>query len=124
MSKKLNIKTAKQTDGKVRKEEVSGSQYEPTTLSQLWGETNGSEKYKTLDVEEYKEQLNQMNMSELQGHALEVARVVPIHQRERLEKRLVLEFQRHVAGFLVPKVTHKKDKPVSNEALRIMAECK
>jgi hypothetical protein len=124
---KINLKKAKQTDGKVRKEELtedSNPQYEPTTLAQLWGESNGSEKYKTLKIEEYKESLANMNLSELQSHALEIAQVVPIHQRERLEKRLCLEFQRHVAGFTVPKITHRPEKPASQEALRIMAEVK
>jgi len=119
---KLNLKTANQVDGKVRNEE--SEKYEPTTLAQLWGETNGSEKYKTLDIEEYKTQLSEMNLSELQAHALEVASVVPIHQRERLEKRLFVEFQRHVSGFKVPKVTHKPEKAPSKELLRIMAEVK
>jgi len=124
---KINLKTAKQTDGKVRKEELPETkevQYEPTTLAQMWGESNGSEKYKTLDIEEYKKSLAEMNLSELQSHALEVAHVVPIHQRERLEKRLYLEFQRHVAGFTVPKTTHRVEKPASKELLRIMAEVK
>jgi len=120
---RTKLKNLKQVDGKVHAED-SKTQYEPTTLSQLWGETNGSEKYKTLDLEEYKAELAEMNLSELQGHALEVAHIVPIHQRERLEKRLLTEFQRHVAGFTVPKITHKADKSPNKEALKIMSECK
>lgn len=127
MSKKtkLNLKTAQQIDGKIRKEEDSENpQYEITTLASLWGETNGSERYGTLDVEEYKNQLAEYNTAELQRHAVEVAHVVPATSRERLEKRLVLEFQKYTSGFRVPKIKPQKDKEPSKEVLRIMAECK
>lgn len=121
--KKLN--ELNQVDGKVRKEEDSDTpQYEPTTLSQLFGETNGTERYGTLDVEEYKNQLEEYNSAELRRHAIEVAHVVPAISPERTKKRLILEFQKYTLGFTTPKITHKKDKEPSKEALRIMAECK
>jgi hypothetical protein len=123
--KKLNLNTALQTDGKIRSEEDSENpQYQPTTLSQLFGETNGSERYGTLDIEVYKNTLEGFNSAELRRHAIEVAHVVPAVSSERTIKRLVLEFQKYTAGFTMPRVTHKKDKEPSKEALRIMAECK
>lgn len=116
----------KQIDGKVRKEEEKDNpEYEITSLDQLWhGDAVGFSKYKTMDLEEYKTQLAEYNTSELQRHAVEVAHVVPAISRERLEKRLVLEFQKHINAYRVPKLNKKKDKEPSKEALRIMAEVK
>lgn len=123
--KNNKLSNLKQIDGKIRKEEEQENpQYEPTTLSQLFGESTGSERYGTLDLEEYKTQLAEMNTSELQRHAVEKAHVVPAVSRERLEKRLVLEFQKYTSGFLVPKIKPRKEKEPSKEALRIMAEVK
>jgi hypothetical protein len=121
--KKLN--ESNQTDGKIRSEEDSENpQYQPTTLSQLFGETNGSERYGTLDADEYRTTLEGFNSAELRRHAIEVAHVVPAISSERTIKRLLLEFQKYTLGFTTPRVTHKKDKTPSEEALRIMAECK
>jgi hypothetical protein len=122
---KKKLSELKQTDGRLRpEEELDNPQYEPTTLAMLFQESNGSERYGTLNVEEYKTQLSEYNTAELQRHAVEVAHVVPAVSRERLEKRLVLEFQKYTSGFLIPKTKPKKEKEPSKEALRIMAEVK
>lgn len=120
--KKLN--ELSQIHGKLEPELDNPTQeYEVTTLDQLFGD-NGFSKYSTMDLEEYRAQITDYNTAELRTHAIEVAHVVPSISRERTEKRLLLEFQKHVAGFKTPKITHKVDKKPSKEALRIMAECK
>ena len=125
MSKNKKLNQLNQCDGKIRKEEDSDNlQYEPTTLSQLFGESQGTERYGTLDIETYKSQLAEMNTAELQRHAVEVAHVVPAVARERLEKRLLLEFTKHVTAFTIPKIKAKQDKEPSKAVLKIMSECK
>jgi hypothetical protein len=122
--KKLNIKTANQTDGMLRPEEDSDKpKYQPTTLSQLWGETNGSERYGTQDIEEYTNFLKELNTADLREHATKV-NVVPAASRERLEKRLLIEFQKYTIGFQPVQQLSKKEKPVSKEVLKILSEIK
>ncbi len=127
---KLNLKTASQTHGKLEPElddKNQESKYEITSLDQLWhGDSIGFGKYKTDNLDEYKEFISpdNMNTAELRRHAVEVAHVVPATSRERLEKRLVLEFQKHWAGFRQAKIKPVKDKEPSKEALKIMSEVK
>ena len=123
---KKKLHELKNIDGKIRaEEEQDNPQYEITSLDQLWhGDAVGFSKYQTMDLDEYQTQLTEMNSAELRKHAVEVAHVVPAISRERLEKRLVLEFQKHVNGYRIPKVSQKKDKEPSKAALRIMAEVK
>ena len=121
LNKKLNIKTAKQIHGKLEPE--SQENYETTTLDELWGET-GLARYSTNDLEEYTNSLTEMNGTDLRRHAIEVARVVPALSRERTEKRLILEFKKHVAASRVPKHSQKPEQPASKEILKIMSETK
>lgn len=128
LTKKSKLLSMSQADGKYRPEEDENNEnkqeYEVTSLSMLWGESNGTEKYSTMDVEEYEAQLNDMVSADLRRHAIEVAHVVPSTSVERLKKRLISEFKKHVAQFRVPKYNNKKEKPASKEVLKIMAEAK
>jgi len=121
--RKTLLKNKKQTDGKVRKEDVTGKP-EPTTLAQLWGEEDGLNKYGTTDLEEYKAILKDMNTASLREHAIEVAHVVPGANRDRLEKRLEAEFLKHIRGYTPPEDTRPKERAPSKEALKIMEEVK
>lgn len=115
-----------QIDGKLRKEEetdVSKSKYEITSLDQLFGE-NGFSKYKTMDIGDYKEQISEMDTASLREHAIEVAHVVPSTNRDRLEKRLLIEFQKHINAYQTPRIQQKPEKKPSKEALKIMSEVK
>lgn len=120
---KKKLSELSQTDGKLRKEDTSG-QYEPTTLAQLWGEGHGTDKYGTLNIEEYRAQLKDMNTASLREHAIEVAHIVPGTNRERLEKRLEAEFLKHVKSFTQNKIERPKEKEPTKEVLKIMEEVK
>ena len=65
----------------------------PTTLDQVWGD-NGQSKYGTFNEKEYKDKISGMTRSDIQTHATKLG-VVPVANREMLEKRLVKEFQKH-----------------------------
>lgn len=120
---KKNIKNLKQTDGKVRKEDVTGKP-QVSTLAQLWGEETGLNKYGTTEIDEYRSQIKEMNTASLREHAIEVAHVVPGTNRDRLVKRLEAEFLKHVAAFTPIEDNRPKEKTPSKELLKIMEECK
>ena len=84
----------------------------------MWGDTGGS-RYGTLNVEEYKNQLQGMNRTDIQAHATRLG-VVPVENREMLEKRLTKEFEKHTASYRKP--DSPKTKEVSAEAMRILSE--
>lgn len=120
---KKKLKDLKQTDGKIRSEDVTGRP-DVSTLAQLWGEDSGLNKYGTISLEEYKSQLQDMNTASLREHAIEVAHVVPGTNRDRLVKRLEAVFSKHVEAMTPMKDTRPKEREPSSEALRIMSEVK
>ena len=111
---KKAVKNLSQTHGKEEKS------FEPTTLDQIWGD-DGLSKYKTLDEEEYEKSLREMGKTDLQTHATQIG-LIPVDNRETLMSRLVREFKRHVQKYRPPKVSKKKPKDVSSEALKILRE--
>ena len=112
MPRKRKIEELSQTHGK-----LENVQYK--SLDQIWGDT-GLTKYKTTNLEEYVNFINEMNKSDLQAHANKVG-LVPIDNREMLTKRLVAEFKKFVSTFNVPKTIDnsvnldKKSKDVLSE---------
>ncbi len=113
MTKKLKI--LKQIDGKFD----PITKKEPRTLDEIWGDT-GIYKYQTFDEADYTTQLNSLNKTDLQAHAVKIG-LIPIDNRNILTQRLLREFKKHVASYRddKPKIKSKK---VSFEAIRIMAE--
>jgi len=89
------------------------------TLDQIWGDT-GTSKYNTLDVGVYIDQLKQMNKSDLQSHATTVG-IIPIDNRDLLQKRCVTEFPKYVSSFSVPK-TNLNPIKLTKEAQQILSE--
>tara|TARA_R100000995_G_C3406588_1_gene87413 strand:+ start:187 stop:588 length:402 start_codon:yes stop_codon:yes gene_type:complete len=89
------------------------------TLDQIWGD-NGTGKYKTLDVDVYTEQLDEMNKSDLQSHATRVG-IIPIDNKDLLKKRLITEFQKHVSAYSVPQNNINPIK-LTKEAKKILSE--
>ena len=89
-----------------------------STLDQVWGDT-GESRYGTMDLEEYQGQLKTMNRTDIQAHATKLG-VVPVENREMLEKRLTKEFQKHTNSYAKP--DGKRPKEVSEEARRILSE--
>ena len=95
---------------------------EPTTLDQVWGDT-GVSRYKTMDVNEYESQLNDMNKSDLQAHAQKIG-LLPIDNVTQLRGRLLREFNKHVSAYKRPR-THPHSwstKNLSTEARQILSE--
>ena len=111
-SRKKSIKDISQTHAK--------EEFQPTTLDQIWGDT-GSSAYGTMDEKVYVDKLDNMNLSDLQAHASTVG-IIPIDNREQLEKRLVMEFQKYCSSFAKPSTTQKSHPEISEEGLRILRE--
>ena len=111
-------KTSKKTSKKVYQThgKVEGSR--PSTLDQVWGD-DGFSNYGTLDAEEYKNQIGGMSRAEIQTHATKLS-VVPIENRELLERRLVKEFEKHVASYNRPE--SPRPSPISKEGMKILSE--
>jgi hypothetical protein len=123
-TKKLNLDTAEQAHGKVETKNI-------TRLEQIWGD-DGLWKYSTLEKGQYENSLKEMNTAELRRHASKLG-VMPVANRDRLLKRLVIEFAKHVSLYKAQPLTSSKEgmvkvagskKEVSQEALKIMSECK
>ena len=94
--------------------------FKPTTLDQIWGDT-GLSKYKTLDLDKYKEYLADMNLSDLQAHAVKMG-VYPTDGTEMLKKKLIQEFVGHTNSYKFPKQELKAPKQPSAAILKILAE--
>lgn len=111
MPKKINKNS--QTHGKVES---------PNTLDQIWGDT-GISKYGTLNIEEYKNFINDLNKSDLQSHASKIG-LIPIDNLSTLKERLEREFVKHVSAYTAKSSLEKKEEVLSKEAKDILSEGK
>ncbi len=120
MAKRRNLAQMAQLHGKLEPEldKPLEDKYEPTSLSQLWGD-DGFAKYKTFDRDKYKQELDEMNSADLRSHAAKLG-ILPIPNRDRLTKRLLIEFSRYTSQFQKPK--NILDKSPSRESIQIMKE--
>lgn len=107
-SKKI-LEQLTQTDGKQEN-------FQPTTLSQIWGDT-GIDKYTTLDWNVYLKQIKEMNLSDLRRHSLKIG-IVPAMSRERIEKQLVIKFKQHISNYQRPVNTNLHPKDLSADKLK------
>lgn len=96
--------------------------FKPTTLDQVWGGT-GASKYKTLELDKYKESLAEMNLSDLQAHAIKIG-IIPSDSRDLIIKKLLKEFTLYSNEFKHPINNTKLPVKLSKEALKILAEGK
>ena len=114
-SKKVtkNMKNLSQAHGKEEK-------FEPTTLEQIWGD-DGSSAYGTLNENQYTNQVDEMNMSDLQTHASTVG-IIPIDNRHTLRERLLREFRKHVSSYKKPVHEAQPTSQVDPEVLKILSE--
>jgi hypothetical protein len=94
--------------------------FKPTTLDQIWGDT-GMSKYRTFDEATYMKELNAMNKSDLQSHAMKLG-IMAIDDGDRLKKRLLQEFRNHVISYQIPAKPLNQTTKVSDEAMKILAE--
>lgn len=124
---KKSLKSLHTTHGKLEEtaDNISTSrkkgQYQ--SLDQLFGDNMYSH-YDTLKEDEYTNQLNDLNLSDLQTHATKVG-IMPTDNRERLTKNLLREFNTHVAKYKVPNAPKQEQnnrKQPSAVALKIMSE--
>ena len=91
----------------------------PTTLDQVWGD-DGLWRYDTHEEVVYQARLKEMTRIDMQTHATKVG-LIPVENRDILEKRLLREFRRHVASYNRPTEIDNTLK-ISNEARRILEE--
>jgi hypothetical protein len=106
------MKELKETHGK-----VEGA---PTTLEQIWG-FNELAKYGTLDEAKYKEQVDEMNRTDLETHARRVG-VVIVESSIRLKENLLKEFKNYVFYLRKPATQAKTQPELSKEVKKILSE--
>ena len=97
-------------------------QHKPTTLDQIWGDT-GMSKYRTLDEEEYTQELKEYSKTDLQAHAAKIG-LIPIDNPDQLRKRLLTEFRKYASVYKAPIHARKPSKPLPKEAIKILNEGK
>jgi hypothetical protein len=91
----------------------------PSTLNQVWGD-DGVWKYKTMDVEKYKQQLDEYNLTDLQRHASKIG-IIPVESRARLQDSLMREFKKHISAYNIPNDPPQTEN-ISEEAMKILKE--
>ena len=114
-AKAKKIDSLSQAHGKEEK-------HQPTTLDQIWGDS-GMSKYKTLNEEEYEQQLRDFSRADLQAHAVKVG-LIPIDNSDQLRKRLLTEFRKYASVYKAPIHAKKDEKPLSKQAMKILNEGK
>ena len=121
---KRKLKDLNLIDGQAEKVDESGEKFVPSTLDQLWGDT-GDGRYNTVDYDEYKNQLDEMNTSDLRAHASRLG-ILPVTSRERLSKRLLTEFTKHFNNYRKPANENLANslKKTPKAVLDILAEAK
>ena len=111
--RKKSLESLSQTHGKEEK-------FQPTTLDQIWGD-DGLSKYNTMDLDKYKTQIQEMGKTDLMAHASRL-NLVPVDNRDLLEKRLFQEFKRHLSQYSHPADPDSSDKNVSSAVRKILSE--
>jgi len=109
-SKPKKIEEMSQTHGKIEN-------FEPNSLDQALGDT-GETRYGHLDEEKYNEEISLMTKSELFSHASKHG-IIPIDNRDQLEKRLLREFNKYVLLFKKP---HHREDPIRMENISLEAK--
>ena len=121
---KTSSKASKKTSKKLEDlNQTHGKQeYRPTTLDQIWGD-QGTARYGTMNLEEYRQQLREMQRVDIHAHASKVG-IIPIDNRELLTNRLVKEFEKHVGSYRAPmeKRELKTEDKLSSSAKKTLAE--
>ena len=121
--RKRSTKALSQTHGKV---ESTSTEFKPTSLDQIWGDT-GEHKYQTMDAAEYEAQIRVMPKVDLHAHASRVG-IVTVDNRDVLSSRLIREFKKHVSLYRFPDsksigTKHSKDE-LSQTARSVLNEGK
>ena len=116
-AKRNKLNNLDQAHGKEEKLEEN----QPLTLDQIWGD-DGLSKYRTMDENEYSNQLEEMSMSDIQNHSASLG-LIPTSHRSNLTKKLMIEFRKHVASYTPSRVIKSNsNQDVSKEVLKILKE--
>lgn len=83
-----SLDNLKYSDGKDEK-------FTPTTLDQIWGESDA--KYSTDNLDEYEALLQSFSKADLQAHSIKIG-LLPSESRERTVKKLLSSFREHKAA--------------------------
>lgn len=89
--KNVKLAAASQIDGKAQSNIAGNPSSIYGSLDQILGENISV--YKAKDAEEYRQQIADMNQTDLQSHALKIG-LIPVEDRKVLVARLVQEFER------------------------------
>ena len=116
-AKTVKLEEMNQTDGMVQEEN-----YEPSSLDQVWGD-DGTDKYKTLDINTYEKVLANMSKSDLKNEAIRVG-LLPIDNHEQLRSRLTREFNAHVASYRKPDNPNNQVQLYDEEVMKLLGEGK
>ena len=112
-AKKKKLEQLSQTNGKVET-------FRPTTLAQIFGE-QGSRKYGTDNISEYRQKLKTMNKTDLHAHARTIG-IMPDDNYSLLIGKLEQEFLSHVNAYKIPTATANKPIKMTPELAKILAE--
>ena len=88
----------------------------------MWGD-DGTDKYKTLDINTYEKVLANMSKSDLKNEAIRVG-LFPIDNHEQLRSRLTREFNAHVASYRKPDNPNNQVQLYDEEVMKILGEGK
>jgi hypothetical protein len=111
----MSEKTIIETHGKVESTV-------PTMLEQIWG-YNELAKYGTKDEEVYRNQISDMNRTDLEAHARRVG-VVIVESTGRLRENLLKEFRIYFNNLSHPAPLPKAQPNITAEVQRILNEGK
>ena len=92
---------------KLSKHEATGELKPITSIYELMG--MAAHPYSTLDLKEYQEKLKDMNLADLQDHAIQL-NIVPVDDRERLQDKLITAFLTTVGTYEAAQVKDNGDK--------------
>ncbi len=115
-------KTAKSSKKKIQHQtHAKVEKITPTTLEQIWGD-DGTYRYGTLDENQYQSDIQGMSRVDIQTHATRLG-IVPVENRDMLEKRLMKEFFKHKSIYTTPAALPQvTNEDVSQEARDILSE--
>jgi hypothetical protein len=93
---------------------------QPTMLEQVWG-YNELARYGTMDEDVYRNQVDEMNRSDLETHARKLG-VVVVESTTRLREKLFTAFRTYVSLVRKPADLPKSKTITDSAALRVLAE--
>ena len=126
MPRKKRTTTSKKNENleEISQTHAKDEKTRPSTLDQIWGDT-GTSKYGHFSEAQYQQSLKEMTKADIHAHAQKLG-LIPIDNRQQLEKRLMKEFVLHKAKYFnAPSQntdSFKEKNSVSSEVLKILKE--